>query len=100
MKTAVQQSAQAKQMEDAAGGRLRQNSLIDATIFTVLGGFRLLGNQDNLGDTFWRSLGSMVGASLVALGGKLIFQRERPPQDASADDFFKRTKYQGFRKRL
>ena len=32
--------------------RSNQNSLIDGTIFTVLGGFLLLANQDNLGDMF------------------------------------------------
>src|SRR6185312_15038982 len=76
--------------------RSNQDALLDATIATVIGGSLLLGDQDKLGDTFWRSLDSTAGASLVALGGKLIFQRERPSQDASPSDFFKGTKYQSF----
>jgi len=76
--------------------RSNQNALMDATIVTVLGGSFILGDQDQLGDTFWRSLDSTAAASVVALGGKLIFQRERPRQDASPDDFFKGTQYQSF----
>ena len=76
--------------------RSNQNALMDATIVTVLGGSLLFGDQDKLGDTFWRSLDSTAGASLIALGGKYIFQRERPRQDASPDDFFKGTQYQSF----
>ncbi|MEO8747408.1 MAG: phosphatase PAP2 family protein [Rhodanobacter sp.] len=76
--------------------RSNQNALMDATIVTVLGGSLLLGDQDKLGDTFWRSLDSTAGASLIALGGKYIFQRERPRQDANPNDFFKGTQYQSF----
>lgn len=76
--------------------RSNQKALMGATIVTVLGGSLLLGDQDKLGDTFWRSLDSTAGASLIALGGKLIFQRERPRQDANPGDFFKGTQYQSF----
>ncbi|HKT41300.1 MAG TPA: phosphatase PAP2 family protein, partial [Rhodanobacteraceae bacterium] len=40
--------------------RSNQKALMGATILTVVGGSLALGDQDKLGDTFWRSLDSMA----------------------------------------
>lgn len=76
--------------------RNNQKALIGVTIAGVIGGSIALGDQDKLGDTFWRSLDSMAMSAAVAQGGKLIFQRERPSQTANPDEFFKGTHYQSF----
>ena len=73
-----------------------QRLLMGATIVTVVGGSLALGDQDKLGDTFWRSLDSMAVASAIAQGGKWIFQRERPSQTASPNEWFKGAGYQSF----
>jgi membrane-associated phospholipid phosphatase len=76
--------------------RHNQQVFMGATIATVIGGSLLLGDQDKLGDTFWRSLDSMAVSALIAQGGKLIFQRERPSQTDNPNEFFKGTRYQSF----
>jgi undecaprenyl-diphosphatase len=53
--------------------RSNQTLLIDGTILTVIGGSLILGDQDGLGDTFWRSLDAMAISGAIAQGGKLIF---------------------------
>jgi undecaprenyl-diphosphatase len=76
--------------------RSNQTLLIDGTILTVIGGSLILGDQDGLGDTFWRSLDAMAISGAIAQGGKLIFQRERPSQTSDPNRFFKGTRYQSF----
>ncbi len=76
--------------------RNNQKLLIGATIVTVVGGSLALGDQNKLGDTFWRSLDSMAVSAVIAQGGKLIFQRERPSQTDDPNQFFKGTQYQSF----
>lgn len=76
--------------------RNNQTLLIGGTILTVVGGSILLGDQDQLGDTFWRSLDAMALSGAVAQGGKWIFQRERPSQTADPGQFFKGIRYQSF----
>ena len=76
--------------------RSNQKALMGATILTVVGGSLALGDQDKLGDTFWRSLDSMAVSSALAQGGKWIFQRERPSQTGDPDMWFKGTRYQSF----
>ncbi len=76
--------------------RGNQKALIGITAVTVIGGSLVLGDESKLGDTFWRSLDSTAAASLTALGGKLIFQRERPSQTNDPNRFFKGTQYQSF----
>lgn len=76
--------------------RNNQKILMGTTIATVIGGSVLLGDQDKFGDTFWRSFDSMAVSAVIAQGGKLIFQRERPSQTDNPDEFFKGTKYQSF----
>ena len=76
--------------------RSDQQLLMNATILTVVGGSFLLGDQDKLGDTFWRSLDSMALSAVVAQGGKLVFQRKRPSQTDDPNEFFKGTQYESF----
>ncbi|MEO8802320.1 MAG: phosphatase PAP2 family protein [Rudaea sp.] len=76
--------------------RSNQKALIGITAVTVIGGSLALGDESQLGDTFWRSLDSTVAASLAAQGGKFIFQRERPSQTSDPNQFFKGTQYQSF----
>jgi membrane-associated phospholipid phosphatase len=76
--------------------RGNQQLLLGGTILTVVGGSILLGDQDQFGDTFWRSLDSMALSAAVAQGGKWIFQRERPSQTDDPNQFFKGTHYQSF----
>lgn len=76
--------------------RSNQQLLMNATILTVVGGSFALGDQDKLGDTFWRSLDSMALSGVVAQGGKLIFQRKRPSQSSDPNEFFKGTQYESF----
>jgi undecaprenyl-diphosphatase len=73
-----------------------QKFVMNATILTVVGGSFLLGDQDKLGDTFWRSMDSMALSAVVAEGGKLVFQRKRPSQTDDPNEFFKGTQYQSF----
>jgi len=76
--------------------RSDQQLLMNATILTVVGGSFLLGDQDKLGDTFWRSMDSMALSAVVAQGGKLVFQRKRPSQTDDPNEFFKGTQYESF----
>jgi len=76
--------------------RSDQQLLMNATILTVVGGSFLLGDQDKLGDTFWRSLDSMALSAVVAQGSKLVFQRKRPSQTDDPNEFFKGTQYESF----
>ena len=76
--------------------RSNQRLLIDATFLTVIGGSFALGDQDRLGDTFWRSMDSMALSAVVAQGGKLVFQRKRPSQSSDPNEFFKGTQYESF----
>lgn len=73
-----------------------QKFLMGATIVGVVGGSLLLGDQDKLGDTFWRSLDSMALSSVIAQGGKWVFQRERPSQTTDPNKFFQGIRYQSF----
>lgn len=76
--------------------RSNQEFLIDATIVTVIGGSLALGDQDKLGDTFWRSFDSMAVSAATAQAGKWIFQRKRPSQTDDPNEFFKGTQYESF----
>ena len=76
--------------------RRNQQLLMNGTILTVIGGSLALGDQDKLGDTFWRSLDSMALSAVVAQGGKWVFQRKRPSQTDDPNQFFKGTQYQSF----
>lgn len=76
--------------------RHTQKVLMGATIVTVVGGSLLLGDQDKLGDTFWRSLDSMAVSSAISQAAKWTFQRERPSQTSDPNKFFQGIRYQSF----
>jgi undecaprenyl-diphosphatase len=76
--------------------RNNQKILMGATIVTVVGGSLALGDQDKLGDTFWRSLDSMAVSSAISQAAKWTFQRERPSQTSNPDEFFKGIRYESF----
>lgn len=68
--------------------RSNQNALMYGTIGTVVGGALVFGDNDQLGDTFWRSVDAMVITSVGAEAMKYAFQRERPSQTDNPDKFF------------
>jgi len=68
--------------------RTNQDVLIYGTITTVVGGALVFGDNDQLGDTFWRSVDAMVITSVGAEAMKYTFQRERPSQSDNPDRFF------------
>lgn len=76
--------------------RSNQNTLMYGTILTVAGGAFTFGDQDKLGDTFWRSVDAMVISSIGAQAMKYTFQRERPSQTSNPDEFFKGIHSQSF----
>lgn len=67
-----------------------------ATVATVIGGALVFGDDNKLGDTFWRSLDAMAVSGVAAQGMKFAFQRKRPSQTDNPNDFFKGVKYQSF----
>lgn len=76
--------------------RSNQKALMYGTIVTVAGGALALGDNDKLGDTFWRSVDSLVIASVGAQAMKFTFQRRRPSQTSNPNEFFKGTGAQSF----
>lgn len=68
--------------------RNRQKQVLGATVLAVVGGAFALGDQDKLGDTFWRSLDSLAVSSVIAEGGKRVFRRERPSDTSDPGRFF------------
>lgn len=76
--------------------RSNQNILMYGTILTAGGGALALGDDDKLGDTFWRSVDAMVISSIGAQAMKYTFQRERPSQTSNPDEFFKGIHAQSF----
>lgn len=68
--------------------RSNQNALMYGTIFTVAGGALAFGDHDRLGDTFWRSVDSLVFTSVATETLKYTFRRERPSQTDDPDKFF------------
>jgi membrane-associated phospholipid phosphatase len=76
--------------------RSNQNALMYGTIGTVVGGALVFGDNDQLGDTFWRSVDAMVITSVGAEAMKYAFQRERPSQTDNPDRFFAGSHAQSF----
>ncbi|MEO6925241.1 MAG: phosphatase PAP2 family protein [Rhodanobacter sp.] len=76
--------------------RSNQNVLIYGTLITVAGGALAFGDQDKLGDTFWRSVDALAVTSLSTEGLKLAFQRERPSQTSDPNQFFAGSHAQSF----
>lgn len=76
--------------------RRNQTALMVGTILTVTGVALALGDHDKLGDTFWRSVDAMVITGVSATAMKYTFQRERPSQTASPNQWFKGSSAQSF----
>ena len=76
--------------------RSTQIDLQYAMIATILGGSIGLGDQNKLGDTFWRSMDAVAFSAAGAAVLKVTFQRKRPSQSDSPNQFFKGVKYQSF----
>lgn len=68
--------------------RSTQKDLIYATVATVIGGSLAFGDNDRIGDTFWRSLDAVAAAGAGAQLMKWTFQRERPSQTSDPNRFF------------
>ena len=76
--------------------RSNQTALQYGTILTVAGGALVFGDDNKLGDTFWRSVDAMALGSLATQGLKLTFQRERPSKTDDPNRFFKGASAQSF----
>lgn len=76
--------------------RSNQNILLYGTLMTAGGGALVFGDQDQLGDTFWRSVDSMLVASVGAEALKYTFQRERPSQTSDPNRFFEGSRAKSF----
>lgn len=76
--------------------RSNQATLMYGTILTVGVGALALGDNDKLGDTFWRSVDSMVVTGVASTAMKYTFRRERPSQTNDPNRWFKGTGAQSF----
>ncbi|MGS0998671.1 phosphatase PAP2 family protein [Rhodanobacter sp. UC4451_H18] len=76
--------------------RSDQNALMYGTVITVVGGALAFGDQDKLGDTFWRSVDALAVTAVATQGLKLTFQRERPSQTSDPNRFFAGTHAKSF----
>ncbi len=76
--------------------RSNQKALMYGTILTVAGGAVALGDNDKLGDTFWRSVDSLVITGVASTGLKYTFRRERPSQTSDPNRWFKSSSAQSF----
>jgi membrane-associated phospholipid phosphatase len=66
-----------------------ENTLMYGTVMVVGVGALALGDQDRLGDTFWRSVDAMAVTSVSSEALKYTFRRERPSQTDDPNRFFK-----------
>lgn len=70
--------------------RSDQNALMYATIVTVgTGAIAFVGDEDELGDMFWRSVDAMVVSGVSTQALKYASGRERPSQTSDPNRFFK-----------
>jgi membrane-associated phospholipid phosphatase len=76
--------------------RSNQNILIYGTLTTVVGGALAFGDNDKLGDTFWRSVDALAITGVGTEALKYTFQRERPSQTANPNRFFAGSHAQSF----
>lgn len=76
--------------------RTDQNVLMYGTIVTVGAGALAFGDEDKMGDTFWRSVDAMVVTGIGAEAMKHAFRRERPSQTSDPDKFFQGSHAQSF----
>lgn len=76
--------------------RRNQKALIYGTVLTVAGGALVFGDNDKLGDTFWRSVDSMVVTGVATVALKHTFRRERPSATSDPNRWFKGSHAQSF----
>lgn len=76
--------------------RSNQQALIYGSILTVGVGALWLGDDNKLGDTFWRSVDSMAVTAVSAQALKWTFQRERPSQTDNPNKWFQGFHAQSF----
>lgn len=76
--------------------RTNQKAFMYGTILTVGAGALAFGDDNKLGDTFWRSVDAMAVSGLGAVAMKYTFQRERPSQTSDPNRFFQGTHAQSF----
>ena len=76
--------------------RGNQKALMYGTILTVAGGALAFGDNDKLGDTFWRSVDAMVLTGVTVTAAKYTFRRERPSATSDPDQWFKSSSAQSF----
>jgi PAP2 superfamily. len=73
-----------------------QNILRYGTILTVGVGALAFGDNDKLGDTFWRSVDSTLVGAAASTALKYTFRRERPSKTDDPDRWFKSRKDHSF----
>lgn len=76
--------------------RGNQELLVYGSIVTVGAGALWFGDNDKLGDTFWRSIDSMAVTAVGTQALKWTFQRERPSQTDNPNKWFKGLHAQSF----
>ncbi|SFS11952.1 Membrane-associated phospholipid phosphatase [Dyella sp. OK004] len=76
--------------------RSNQQVLLYGTVLSVAGGALWLGDDNQLGDTLWRSVDSIVVTSVSAQALKWTFQRKRPTQSKSPNQWFQGIHAQSF----
>lgn len=76
--------------------RGNQKALIYGTVLTVAGGALVFGDNNKLGDTFWRSVDSLVVTGVATAAMKRTFRRERPSETSDPNRWFKRSGAQSF----
>ncbi|MHB1272493.1 MAG: phosphatase PAP2 family protein [Rhodanobacter sp.] len=76
--------------------RSNQQVLMYGSILTVGVGALAFGDDNKLGDTFWRSADAMLISGIGAQAMKYTFQRERPSQTSDPNRFFQGTHAQSF----
>lgn len=73
-----------------------QRTVVYGSVVSVVGGAILLGDDDRLGDTLWRSVDALALGSLTTKGLKRVFRRERPEDTSDPDKFFSGSKNRSF----
>ncbi len=76
--------------------RSNQEILIYGTIATVGAGALWFGDDNKLGDTFWRSVDSMAVTAISTQALKWTFQRERPSETNNPNKWFQGLHAQSF----
>ncbi|WP_050997968.1 phosphatase PAP2 family protein [Dyella japonica] len=76
--------------------RSNQEILLYGTVLSVAGGAIWLGDNDEFGDTLWRSVDSMAVTAAGTQVLKWTFQRERPSQTSDPNKWFQGIHNQSF----